>query len=104
VPLSAIPLGVNPDGSPPNFIDPPSLATAVEGVGVTFAVFATICVALKLYSSFTHTKKRKYRDRLDDCKFAQKTLGAKLCADVSHRFRHTGTFQCLCIYWGRDQL
>ncbi|KAI9792568.1 MAG: hypothetical protein M1816_002088 [Peltula sp. TS41687] len=47
VPLSSIPMAVNPDGSPPNFIDPPSLSAGVTAVGILFAALATITVALR---------------------------------------------------------
>jgi len=51
VPLSSIPLAVNPDGSPPNFTDPISLAPTVMAVGVTFASIATIFVMVKLVAN-----------------------------------------------------
>ncbi|KJZ76508.1 hypothetical protein HIM_04237 [Hirsutella minnesotensis 3608] len=48
VPLSEIPLAPNPSGAPPNFINPPSLRGAVQGVGITFAIVSLILVLNRL--------------------------------------------------------
>lgn len=49
VPLSQIPLAVNPDGSPPNFVNPESLAPQVATVGIVFGILATIFVGIKVF-------------------------------------------------------
>jgi hypothetical protein len=46
--LSKVPLGVNPNGSPPNFIDPPNLIASVQGVGVSLAAVAFVLLAIRL--------------------------------------------------------
>lgn len=63
VPLSSIPLGVNPDGSGPNFVNPPTLAPVVTGIGVTIATVSTLFVAARLTSKFYTTRVFS----LDDC-------------------------------------
>lgn len=50
VDLNLVPMAVNPSGALPNFIDPPSLASTVAGVGVTFAILASIAVLAKTAS------------------------------------------------------
>jgi hypothetical protein len=49
--LSKVPLGVNPNGSPPNFVDPPNLIASVQGVGISLAVttFVLLCIRLRVY-------------------------------------------------------
>ena len=49
----AMPLVPNPDGSPPNYIDPPSLAPAMTGVGVSLTVVTAFLVIIRI---FTNTK------------------------------------------------
>lgn len=46
--LSQIPLASNPNGTPPNFINPPSLITAVRSVGITLNVISLILVLLRV--------------------------------------------------------
>lgn len=48
VPLSQIPLGVNPDGSPPDFGHGPNLIGAVQGVGITMAAIAALFLGIRL--------------------------------------------------------
>jgi hypothetical protein len=60
---SKIPLALNPNGDPPNFIDPPTLAPAVLGAGVTLIIISGIVVLLRLIANFKNTRKFG----LDDC-------------------------------------
>jgi len=62
---SKIPLALNPNGDPPNFIDPPTLAPAVLGVGVTLIIISGIFLILRLIANFKNTRKLG----LDDCSF-----------------------------------
>lgn len=58
-----IPLGVNSDGSGPNFVNPPTLAPVVRGIGVTIAIVSTLFVAARLVSKIYTTRVFG----LDDC-------------------------------------
>ena len=54
--LSQIPIGVNPDGSPPNFTDSaPSLVTAVIVSGSIFAALATVALVLRFLANYRIT-------------------------------------------------
>ncbi|MCJ1324193.1 hypothetical protein MMC10_000855 [Thelotrema lepadinum] len=44
----SMPLVPNPDGSPPNYIDPPTLAPAVTGVGVSLTIATTLLVVMRI--------------------------------------------------------
>jgi hypothetical protein len=46
--LSLIPAGMPPNGTMPNFIDPPSLKIATLGVAIPLMIIATLCVVLRL--------------------------------------------------------
>ena len=61
--LSKIPLAQNPNGSPPNFVNPPSQSGTDLAVGLPFAVFSACFVLLRLITNFRHTGKLG----LDDC-------------------------------------
>ncbi|KAL9618243.1 MAG: hypothetical protein Q9160_007013 [Pyrenula sp. 1 TL-2023] len=54
---SKIPLAPNPDGSPPNFVDPPSLKGVVLEVGITFTVITGIVLILRLFTNFKLQRK-----------------------------------------------
>ncbi|MCJ1325777.1 hypothetical protein MMC10_002440, partial [Thelotrema lepadinum] len=54
---SSIPVGPNPDGSPPNFIDPPSLAPAVFVVGLVLTIVSVTVVSLRLFTNWRYTGK-----------------------------------------------
>lgn len=63
--LSKIPIAFNPNGDPPNFTDPPSLAHIVSAVGITLIVISSLVVVVRLATNFQHTGKLE----LDDCKW-----------------------------------
>ena len=63
VDLSKIPVGINPNGDPPNFVNPPSNHATVVGVGVTLSVISLFFVILRLTTNSTIAKKLG----LDDC-------------------------------------
>lgn len=65
VDLSKIPIKSNPNGDPPNFIDPHSLAHAISAVGITLIVISSIFVFVRLATNFRYTGKLG----LDDCKW-----------------------------------
>ena len=60
-----IPFAPNPNGDPPNFIDPPSLAPVVLVVGVILIIISGILVTLRLGTNFKNTGKLG----LDDCTY-----------------------------------
>ena len=63
--LSTIPLSANPNGDPPNFLNPPSQGNTVIGVGVPMIFISTICVVIRLSTALKITRKMS----LDDCKW-----------------------------------
>ncbi|TVY40097.1 hypothetical protein LSUB1_G003673 [Lachnellula subtilissima] len=67
--LSTIALAPNPSGAPPNFVDPPSLANAVTGVGITLIIISGIFVILRVIANTKHPR----RLGVDDCMY---TFGA----------------------------
>lgn len=62
--LSNTPLFPNPNGDPPNFVDPPSLTPAILGSGISLIVITTSLVILRLATN-VHIAHRLY---LDDSK------------------------------------
>ncbi|KAK4197157.1 hypothetical protein QBC40DRAFT_286089 [Triangularia verruculosa] len=74
VPLEQIPLAANPNGDPPNFVDPPSLLAAVQAVGIILGFFALILLVTRLV--IVHRAKRKFG--LDDAS----AILAFVCAAV----------------------
>lgn len=62
---STIPIAPNPNGDPPNFVDPPSLAPAVLGVGMALIIISGIFVMLRLITNLKNTG----RLALDDCMY-----------------------------------
>lgn len=63
--LSSIPLAPNPNGNPPNFVNPPSQADALLGVGLLFIILSTLIVSLRLLTSYSTAR----RWGLDDCEW-----------------------------------
>lgn len=61
--LSIIPLAPNPNGDPPNFVDPPSQEKISLGVGISLMILALFALALRLVSNLRYTRKLA----LDDC-------------------------------------
>lgn len=61
--LSKIPLAANPNGDPPNFVNPPSQGATVLAVGLTFAVIGFSFVMLRIYTNLRVVHKLK----VDDC-------------------------------------
>jgi hypothetical protein len=64
--LCTIPLAPNPNGSPPNFVDPPDRRLIPLGVGITFATISAVFVTLRLLTNFKVTRKLA----ADDCEQA----------------------------------
>ena len=62
--LSTVPLAPNPNGDPPNFINPPSQAGITLGVAPPLIIISTIVVAVRLVTNFKSAR----RLGLDDCK------------------------------------
>ncbi|KAI1657939.1 hypothetical protein F4813DRAFT_64600 [Daldinia decipiens] len=46
--LSQVPLAANPNGDPPNFVNPPSLISTVQAVGITLGLISLVLVILRL--------------------------------------------------------
>lgn len=61
--LSKIPLAPNPDGSPPNLVNPPSQSDLPLAVGLPLALISFCFVLLRLATNFKHVRKLG----LDDC-------------------------------------
>ena len=61
---SMIPTELNPSGRGSNFVDPPTLATAVTGTGLTMIILSVVLVTVRLYSNFNAVRKLGW----DDCK------------------------------------
>lgn len=70
---STIPIASNPNGDPPNFIDSPSLAPAVLGVGIALIIISGIFVMLRLITNLNNTGKLA----LDDCMYTFDAYGRR---------------------------
>jgi hypothetical protein len=55
--LHKVPLALNPNGNPPNFVDPSSLDTVVLAVGITLITLSGCLLILRLFANFKHTGK-----------------------------------------------
>lgn len=55
--FSKVPLALNPNGNPPNFVDPPSLDAVVLAVGITLIALSSCMLILRLFANFKHTGK-----------------------------------------------
>ena len=62
--LSTIPAAPNPSGGGPNFINPPTLAPAVTGAGITMIILSVFFVTSRLYSNLVAVRRLGW----DDCK------------------------------------
>ncbi|KAF2704336.1 hypothetical protein K504DRAFT_442482 [Pleomassaria siparia CBS 279.74] len=60
--LSKVPMGVNPSGAPPNFIDPPSLGPVTYGVVISLMIVTVPFVFTRIYNNW----KQYSRMGLDD--------------------------------------
>lgn len=60
---SKTPFARNPNGDPPNFLDPPTLAPAIFIVGLTLTIISGSLVILRLVTNFKTVGKWG----LDDC-------------------------------------
>lgn len=49
--LSKTPLAKNPNGDPPNFVDPPSLATALTAAGIVLIAISSILIFIRLITN-----------------------------------------------------
>lgn len=61
--LSKIPMAENPNGNPPNFVNPPTQNATVLAVGLPFAIISTCFVVLRLVTNFKNLR----HFGLDDC-------------------------------------
>lgn len=66
--LSTVPLAPNPNGNLPNFVNPPSQADTVLGVGLPLVIISTFVVAVRLATNFRSARKLG----LDDCKWPRR--------------------------------
>jgi hypothetical protein len=55
--LMTTPMAPNPSGAPPNFVNPPSLATTTLGVGVSLIVASGFMLVVRLFANWKHSKK-----------------------------------------------
>lgn len=79
--LSKIPLALNPNGSPPNFIDPPSLEPAFLGVGISLITLSAILLSIRILANYKHAGKLW----VDDCKY--KTQSNPILLAARDQFR-----------------
>ena len=61
--LSQVPISRNPNGDPPNFKDPISLATTILATGLAFAIASAFFVGLRIFTNLRLARKLW----LDDC-------------------------------------
>lgn len=61
--LTFIGLKPNPNGQPPNLIDPPSHATLILGSGIALIAVSSIAVSVRFATNLRFTKKLG----IDDC-------------------------------------
>ena len=61
--LSKIPSGVNPNGDPPNFTNPPNQENLVLAVGLPLVIISVVCVALRVTANLSIARKLL----VDDC-------------------------------------
>ena len=61
--LSTIPLEPNPNGDPPNFVNPPSQAGIAVGLWIFLLIISTFVVAVRLATNLRSARKLG----LDDC-------------------------------------
>lgn len=61
--LTTVPLVPNPNGKPPNFVNPPSQADTALGVGLPLVIISTLVVFVRLITNFRSARKLG----LDDC-------------------------------------
>lgn len=78
--LSQIPLGVNPNGDPPDFVHGESLKSVILGTGITLIALSSAFVAIRLGTSLKSSRKLL----LDDCR-----------CECAHEARFVGFFQAL---------
>ncbi|KAK2736778.1 hypothetical protein FQN57_000550 [Myotisia sp. PD_48] len=67
--MSHIPMAANPNGAPPNFVNPPSLELTLLGVGVAFIVLSGSALAIRLFTNYKHTGRLGLDDYL--CLFGE---------------------------------
>jgi hypothetical protein len=63
--LMSLPMAINPNGDPPNFINPPSLKNTMLGLGVALIAISGPMLILRLIANWRHSK-RLY---MDDSKY-----------------------------------
>ena len=62
--IAKMPLGMNPTGAPPNYVNPPSLEGVFVGEGIALITTSTILLAIRLTANYKHLGKLWF----DDCK------------------------------------
>ena len=60
--LSTVPFAPNPNGNPPNFVNPPSQANIVFGVAIPLIFVSTVLVGIRLATNFKNTRKLGIED------------------------------------------
>lgn len=61
--ISKVPLAPNPNGDPPNFVNPPTKAAVAIAVGLPLAIISVCFVSLRLITNIKIARKLG----LDDC-------------------------------------
>ncbi|KAM5462876.1 hypothetical protein MferCBS49748_006268 [Microsporum ferrugineum] len=67
--LSTFPIAPNPNGLPPNFVDPPSRESTVLVLGLTLICISTLCIMMRLFTNYKHMGKLCLDDYL--CVFGE---------------------------------
>ncbi|EZF28575.1 hypothetical protein H101_07745 [Trichophyton interdigitale H6] len=68
---SKIPLAPNPSGGPSNFVDPPTLDSAIISLGAVLISTSMLCLTIRLITNYKHTGKLGLDDYL--CVFGEAT-------------------------------
>ncbi|EZF73886.1 hypothetical protein H105_04225 [Trichophyton soudanense CBS 452.61] len=68
---SKTPLAPNPSGGPSNFVDPPTLDSAIISLGVVLISISMLCLTIRLITNYKHTGKLGLDDYL--CVFGEAT-------------------------------
>ena len=65
--LSSIPLTHNPNGDPPNFVNPPTQAAIALAVGLPLAIISACFVSVRLIKLSTSLVQTTVRGNTSDC-------------------------------------
>ncbi|KAF2177796.1 hypothetical protein K469DRAFT_696348 [Zopfia rhizophila CBS 207.26] len=87
--LTSIGLKPNPNGQPPNLVDPPSQAPLILGSGIALIAISSTAVGMRLATNFRFTKKLGIDDYL--CLFAEIVMigYVVMCISLRDVYKHS---------------